>query len=209
MSDSPHKENTPQKPIREKARPSSGKAKNKLAYGVVIVTAILAVIGLIYFGSVLVSEYYAALRSNSINNTGGKDGEDSGEPISILPQPPGGVTIIEKQAELQAPVIAPGAPIASGSQLAQGYGMELGFALSFSDLTNRFAKIVADNGPENFQRLEPRAVLTDTVTGLAAKLLVGPFDKEQDAKEACEVLLLPEDIVCVATRFEGELIARE
>ena len=87
--------------------------------------------------------------------------------------------------------------------------MDLGAADSFIDLTRRFATIVAENGENNFLRLEPRAVLRETVNGLEARLLVGPFDSEAEAAEACEVLILREGVVCTAQPFEGELIARE
>ena len=136
--------------------------------------------------------------------------QDDGAPVSILPGEPEGVTILEKQADAEGgSPVPPSAPVAQGAGIATGFAMDLGAADSFLELTRRFAAIVAENGENNFQRLEPRAVLRETVNGLEARLLVGPFDSEAEAADACEVLILEEEISCAAQPFEGELIARE
>jgi hypothetical protein len=132
------------------------------------------------------------------------------EPISILPEMPEGTTIMEKQPDASTSINGfASAPVAQGADIASGYAVDLGKGLSFLELSKRFASIVEENGPENFRRLEPRAILIDTVTGLEARLLVGPFETERAASEACEVLLLPDQLGCKPTQFEGELIARQ
>lgn len=142
------------------------------------------------------------------------DTGQSGTPISILPEQPAGVTVIEKQPETgagnsQASISAPTAPIAQGANLARGFAMDLGAADAFLELSQRFANIAEVNGQENFVRLEPRAVLRDTLSGLEARLLVGPFETENAAGEACSVLILDPEIECSVAPFEGELIPRQ
>lgn len=186
----------------------------------VLVIALLALAGLLTFawniGSRLLdgSSKQSAERLEPAETEPDAPEEDNLEPVSILPQsariPSEGTTILEKRPDEGAQVSGFGAaPVAQGADIASGYAMDLGKADSFFDLSKRFAVIVTDNGPENFQRLEPRAVLIDTVAGLEARLLVGPFEDEDSAAEACSVLALPEDIECQPTLFEGELIARQ
>lgn len=147
-------------------------------------------------------------------NAAGQQGEqDDGKPISILPEKNGedfGVTILQKQPETDdegKPVTL--APIAQGADIASGFAMDLGAADSYLELSRRFADIANVNGPENFRRLEPRAVLRETVTGLEARLLVGPFETRKEATEACAILVLDASLECLPTEFEGELIPRD
>ncbi len=137
-------------------------------------------------------------------------GTDPGAPISLLPREPGGVTILEKQAEPPGENnMAALAPVAQGAEAASGFAMDLGNADSFLELTRRFVSIAEINGAENFLRLEPRAVLRETVDGLEARLLVGPFRTQSAAEDACSVLILDPDTPCLAAPFEGELIPRQ
>lgn len=182
--------------------------KQKLPF-LVKLLAVLAILGLLAFAGVIASQL---LEKTSIyKDTSRQETENtSNEPISIIPIKPDGITILEKQPELTttSPQIAL-APIAQGSEIASGFAMDLGASDSFFDLTRRFVDLSAANGVENFQRLEPRAVLRETVTGLEARLLIGPFETEPQAKEACNVLILPEGETCIAVIFQGDLIARE
>lgn len=188
--------------------------------GFVVAAAIAAAAGLLLFAAVLAWElaHTGADEPATTATTGqapvdtatapAQDGAQEGEPVSLLPAEPEGVTILEKRAETGGATITL-APVAAGAQLASGHAMDLGSALSFQELTARFSEIAQTNGPENFQRLEPRAILRDTAEGLEARLLVGPFDNEQDAGEACEVLILPRGVTCRPAPFEGELIPRD
>ncbi len=151
-------------------------------------------------------------------NRNGNPASDPGEnsdrkPLSILPDKIGndiGVTILQKQPETDdegKPVTL--APIAQGADIASGFAMDLGAANSFLELSRRFADIAAVNGPENFRRLEPRAILRETVSGLEARLLVGPFETRKEAGEACAILVLDAALECLPADFEGELIPRD
>ncbi|MFZ1814513.1 MAG: SPOR domain-containing protein [Rhizobiaceae bacterium] len=135
---------------------------------------------------------------------------DPNAPISILPRQPDGITIAIKQPaaeNLTAQLIAP--PVAEGLDQARGYAVDLGSALSFAELSTRFAEIAANNAEAGLDQLEPRATLSDTVNGLEARLLVGPFASGEEALEACARIALPAGIECKAVEFRGELIARE
>jgi hypothetical protein len=172
-----------------------------------------AILALLTFAGVIAGQIFnkISIQSESSKDASRQNNENlANEPISILPETPDGITILQKQPELAetAPQIAL-APIAQGSEIASGFAMDLGPSDSFLDLTRRFVEITASNGIENFQRLEPRAVLRETVTGLEARLLVGPFDTEQQAKEACSILILPDEGSCNAVLFQGDLIDRE
>lgn len=95
------------------------------------------------------------------------------------------------------------------SKLTEGFAMQLGSAKTVLELSHRFNRIAADNNPKNFERLQPRAIFAETVSGLQAFLLVGPFDNEKDVLEACEVLILNEAVECKPRLFEGEAIPRQ
>jgi hypothetical protein len=133
--------------------------------------------------------------------------------VPILPEEPAGTTVIVKVpdpqvvAEKQAENIA--APVASGSQVANGYSIDLGAAQSFTALSRRFGEIARANQEIGFDALEPRATLKDTPQGLEARLVVGPFATEAEAVRTCEQIALPAGIECRAAPFEGELIARQ
>jgi hypothetical protein len=90
-----------------------------------------------------------------------------------------------------------------------GFAIDLGGAQSFSDLSARFARIAAENAELGLEKLHPRSVLRDTVDGLEARLLVGPFDSEAAAAAACATLALPADAECAPSAFGGVAIARE
>ncbi|MGB7286335.1 MAG: hypothetical protein WBC71_05340 [Salaquimonas sp.] len=169
----------------------------------------LAVVGLVIFVAVIAMKLTTDKEAQPVPQTTSLQEEDT-SPISILPLEPGGVTILQKQPETNEP-LAPIAlaPIAQGADVATGFGIDVGSADSFLDLTRKFAELVTINGPENFQRLEPRAILRETLTGLEARLLIGPFETAVQAVEACNVLILSDEIPCTAEIFQGELIARE
>jgi hypothetical protein len=140
----------------------------------------------------------------------------TGDPVSILPKEPAGTTIIVKQPEAPAatqpeakPADLPAAPVASGSQMGSGYSMDLGAALSFTELSRRFGEIARANQEIPFDALEPRATLKDTAQGLEARLVVGPFATEAEARQTCEQIALPAGIECRPAPFEGELISRQ
>lgn len=219
MSDSQAKENISKQPIAKKiiSDPIGKPVKFSTANIPVIAYVIIAIaaIGILWFASLLYDEYKSSLSNEktSLERVNGKlvtdKDKNNAAPTSILPAVPEGVTIIEKQTELSTNGPTPQISVTSGAASGTGYAMELGSALSFAELSARFAVILSNNGVENFNKLEPRAVLTETVSGLEAKLLVGPFENEQLAVEGCEVLVLPSDVTCKTSRFEGELIARE
>lgn len=217
MSDSQAKENNSKQPSAKKiiSDPIGKPVKFSIANIPVIAYLIgaIAVIGILWFAALLFDEYKYSKNSEKTSlerlNGNATLEKSKASPTSILPESPEGVTVIEKQAELSKSVPTPQISVTSGAASGTGYAMELGSALSFSELSARFAVILSNNGVENFNRLEPRAVLTETVSGLEAKLLVGPFENEQLAIEGCEVLVLPSDVTCKTSRFEGELIARE
>ena len=172
----------------------------------------MAVLGLVIFAAVIGNQLLRGNSSKETTQLAGKPAntENSNQPVSILPAKPDGITIVEKQPETpdpSAPVAL--APIAQGSDIATGFAMDMGPADSYLELSRRFAELANLNGVENFQRLEPRAVLRETVTGLEARLLIGPFDTEKQADEACSVLVLPDEASCNAVLFQGDLISRE
>lgn len=130
------------------------------------------------------------------------------EPIALVA--PSGVTVVEREPEVASVPQAPtAAPVAEGITNPSGFAIELGSALSFAELSARFARISSQNAEAEFDRLEPRVTLKDTQTGLEARLLVGPFGSAEEAGAVCAVLALPAGIACRAVPFEGELIARE
>lgn len=130
-----------------------------------------------------------------------------GEPIDIAPGTASdGVTVLVKQPD-PAPVEI--APVASGSQVGNGWSVDLGGALSFSDLSRRFADVALTNQEIPFDRLEPRATIRETAQGLEARLLVGPFANAEEAQAVCDSIALPADVPCRPATFEGELISRE
>jgi hypothetical protein len=216
MPDSPKEKNTPEPVATPIGQPDKhGNTSSKMPMPV-FVLAVAAVLALIVFGWIVANEM---LNGKPLPNTSLSTGlpksdpntnNDTGDaPLSILPGEPAGVTLLEKQPEPSGPAARQLAPIAQGADVATGFAMDLGAASSFLELSRRFSSITLTNGPENFQRLEPRAILTDTVTGLEARLLVGPFETESEAGDACSILQLPEGITCKTALFEGELIARE
>ena len=178
-----------------------------------MILGIMAVLGLLIFAAVIGNQLLQKM-------TTGKETtqltpvpavkEQDNQPVSILPDKPDGITIVEKQPETpdpSAPVAL--APVAQGSDIATGFAMDMGPADFYLELSRRFAELANLNGVENFQRLEPRAVLRETVTGLEARLLIGPFDTEKQADEACSILVLPEKASCNSVLFQGDLISRE
>ena len=151
-----------------------------------------------------------------------KDPADA-PPVPSLAKPPAGTTVIpRKQAAKLPPVAAEpvradvpttatdveqGTAPAATPQL--GYGIELGAARSFGELSRRFAQIADANQEAAFDQLEPRATLADTPDGLEARLLVGPFATVDDAETTCGQLALPAGISCRPVGFAGEVIARQ
>lgn len=135
--------------------------------------------------------------------------QDQG-PIPLLPREPDGVTIVPKQTDNDAaPLSGVDALPGANPDIADGFAIELGSALSFAELSARFAQLASQNAEAGLDQLEPRATLVETATGLEARLLVGPYDTEEAASQACLSIALPQGIVCKATPFKGELISRE
>lgn len=135
-----------------------------------------------------------------------------GEPVPVLPKEPAGTTILVKKAEPpspEQPAPAPAAPAESSEQFAKGYSIDLGSALSFSELSRRFGEIARSNQEIPFDTLEPRATLTDTPQGLEARLIVGPFTTKAEAEDICARIALPAGVQCSTAPFEGELISRQ
>ncbi len=134
------------------------------------------------------------------------------EPIPVLPKEPAGTTILVKKPEPsipEEPAPAPAPAVQSSQQLANGYSIDLGAALSFSELSRRFGEIARSNQELPFDTLEPRATLKDTPQGLEARLVVGPFATEAEAAEICGKIALPSGVECNPAPFEGELISRQ
>lgn len=136
--------------------------------------------------------------------------EDAETSIPILPREPEGVTVMNKRDETRlAPETAVPIPEPVESTTATGFGISLGTAASFSALSQRFADITETNAEMLFDQLEPRATLKDTENGLEAQLMIGPFATLEDAQQACANIALPANIICIAEKFEGELIERQ
>jgi hypothetical protein len=131
------------------------------------------------------------------------------EPAGPGSADPGGVTVAVKQNDPEK--IAPEILEKHQAQTKEvpGFAINLGSAQSFSELSRRFAEIAAQNAELQFDRLEPRATLTETIDGLEAQLLVGPFETLQLAEQACASIALPSGVDCSAAKFAGDLIARE
>ncbi len=147
------------------------------------------------------------------SNSPGNDASQYAKPVDISPQTDqdAGVTVLAMQMPEKTVQAEPVyAPLPGSVVKAEGYAMELGSALSFAELSARFAQIVSlNNNIGAFDRLDPRAVLKDTMTGLEAILLVGPFETEADAGTACKAIRKPEGLGCTAVEFDGVLIDRE
>ena len=188
-------------------------AKSNMLPLPILVVTILAILGLFAFIGIIGYEYINSNQKNSakLSQVGTEQSNGlSEETVSILPEKPDGITILEKQLDQVEPadeIIL--SPSTQGSSLVTGFAADLGSALSFRELSDRFALIVETNGVENFTKLEPRAVLKETVNGLEARLFVGPFKSEADVIEACQVIERGEDIPCSPVIFEGELISRQ
>jgi len=210
MSDSPKEKNTHEPSVTPIGQPAThGNTSARMPFAV-IVLGVAILLALVVFGWVVTSQMLHGRNGQLPASTSDPlTDADSDQPISILPGEPAGITLWEKQPETSNQPVIQLAPVAQGADVATGFAMDLGPADSFLELSRRFAGITLDNGPENFQRLEPRAVLRDTITGLEARLLVGPFTDETEAAEACAILLLPQGVECRPAVFEGELIARE
>ena len=171
MSDSPDKENKGANGASNP--PAAGKkpARIPLPFTILI---LLLVSGIVLFAILFALQFFytrnlgnslpssvTGTQKESSSNTGANTGGDDGAPISILPEQPGGVTILEKQAESTGgESAAPSAPVAQGAGIATGFAMDLGAADSFIDLTRRFATIVAENGENNFLHFMPADVRT-------------------------------------------------
>lgn len=136
-------------------------------------------------------------------------GPANASPIPLTPQSAvvsnDGVTVVTRE-QTGTPSAA---PVAQGADRPDGFAIELGAALSFGELSARFARIAGQNAEAEFDRLEPRATLKDTETGLEARLLVGPFGNSGAAEATCSTLALPAGINCRVVPFEGELISRQ
>lgn len=224
MSDSRHKENVEAgkapKPVsaqpainpqkgRKPGTPEKQTEPGGKTWPIWLLSA-LVVLALAGFVWILASQLFLNPQVREANQeTRTTSAEEGSAPLSIIPEESTGVTILEKQPETGNEGQATGlAPVAQGADIASGFAMDLGAADSFLELSRRFAAIADLNGPENFQRLEPRAVLRDTVNGLEAHLLVGPFETQKEASEACAILVLDEAMPCGTATFEGELIPR-
>ena len=152
---------------------------------------VLAVAGMIFLGGDL-RDYLSF---------GGSSATPAGEP---------GVTVLDRQPYDRNASAPPPAPQAKrAAAVPSEFAMELGGAQSFSALSVRFAEIAGQNAEAGFDRLQPRATLKETMEGLEARLLVGPFQTRQAALAACNELALPRNILCRAVPFEGEAIARQ
>ena len=217
MSDSFKEENKPalkiQEPSSVKQKTKTSQANSSLLPIPILIITILAFLGLIAFIGILAYEYLSVAQKNSskLSPAGIEQSNKlADEPISILPEKPDGITILQKQPDQsdQSNEIT-ASPTPQGASLVTGFAADLGAALSFRELTDRFALIVEINGAENFNKLDPRAVFKETLSGLEARLLVGPFKNEQDVIEACQIIERGEDIPCSPVLFEGELIARQ
>ena len=213
MSDSPTEENKPlpstsdgnKAPLMRPVPQEPEKTKLPTALKLI---ALLAAIAVIAFVFVIASQLSKTPQNQTATNT---DDENSQlEPLSILPIQPEGTTVLAKQPdqdENQGTAIF--APIAQGGDIATGFAIDMGATDSYIELSGKFAEIVETNGAENFQRLEPRAILRETVSGLEARLLIGPFETLEQAKEACDALILPPDTPCIPDTFQGDLIPRQ
>ncbi|MEM7464119.1 MAG: hypothetical protein AAF362_15720 [Pseudomonadota bacterium] len=132
------------------------------------------------------------------------------ETVPLLPRQPEGVTVMNKRDESRlSPEPTIEIPQTGEAATATGYGINLGSAASFSALSRRFAEISEANAEMLLDQLEPRASLKDTEDGLSAQLMIGPFATLQEAQQACANIALPAEIVCIAEKFEGELIERQ
>ncbi len=120
-----------------------------------------------------------------------------------------GVTILSKEGGQAEPQAFPGTLVDSQSNPATGFAIDLGAAMSFSELSRRFADIEQLNAEAGFENLQPRAIITDAANGIEARLLVGPFDSMAQAQEICAAIALPDGVDCSARAFAGEVISRQ
>jgi hypothetical protein len=200
--------------------------RRRLIYAILGVTAVFFVAGAVSAVLISVQQPRTAPDINARSASTGvpvppKETADTA-PDGPLAKVPEGMTVIpKKQAATQVPVAAepvPAAvqtteeadPVAAPAATQQlGYGIELGAARSFGELSRRFAEIADANQEAAFDQLEPRATLADTPDGLEARLLVGPFATLDDAESTCGQLALPAGISCRPVGFAGEVIARQ
>lgn len=135
--------------------------------------------------------------------------DDAAEPVQILPRQPDGVTIIIKQPSDDEETSNTPGPLVEPVRKLDGFGIHLGTAQSFSQLSARFVEIGQINQELLLDQLEPRATLEETENGLKARLMVGPFGSMEEARTICANIALPSGIECEAGPFRGEVIARE
>jgi hypothetical protein len=130
-------------------------------------------------------------------------------PTAIQTAEPTGVTPKDKPdtARLEPSANTP-APVRSSPSAATGFGIDLGAAPTFGELTLRFAEIAATNAEMLLDQLELRAILSETTNGQEARLMIGPFETLEEAQTTCANIALPADIQCSARKFEGELLER-
>ena len=131
-------------------------------------------------------------------------------PVAATPSEPAGVTVLVKEPgtrRAETPILT--APAGGNAGLSANYAIDLGGAPSFDALSARFADIARLNAEIDFDQLEPRTVLRETLDGIEARLLVGPFDTISQARKVCGNIALPARVDCQPVRFAGELIARQ
>lgn len=128
-------------------------------------------------------------------------------PIAIQAAEPTGVTVKDKLDEerIQSSTGTP-ALINSNPSASTGFGIDLGAAPSFGELSRRFVEIAETNAEMLLDQLEPRATLSETTNGLEARLMIGPFETLEEAQTTCANIALPADIKCIARKFEGQPI---
>jgi len=199
MADSRRKLNTPRlRPVKPLLIPEIARDPDETV-GCLRYTVLAAIVLLfLALAGVIATFAYVQFEQRTARPAGGSD------------PGPGGVTVAIKQSdpEKTAPEFVqehqPAPP-----QEVPGYAMNLGSAQSFSELSQRFAEIAAQNAELQFDRLQPRATLAETIDGLEAQLLVGPFESMEQAAQACANIALPSDIECRPAKFSGDLISRE
>jgi hypothetical protein len=163
--------------------------------------SVLAAIGLLVLALVAVVAVFVVVQMEQ---------RTKAAPNANAPLPPGGITVAVKQIDpaLTVPQLEKLDGTGEPAPVA-GFAIDLGSALSFGDLSRRFAEIASQNAELQLDRLEPRATLKETIDGLEARLLVGPFETMAEAIDTCRNIALPSGIECRAVNFSGARIARE
>ncbi len=189
------------RPVRE---PALLRLVKRSLLGLAVLFLILVtILALLLAWSLLTGDDIANRASDPANIENGDGG------ASTQAQQGDGVTILHKEGGQAEPQAFPGTLIDRQTNPATGFAVDLGAAMSFSELSRRFADIERLNAEAGFENLQPRAIIADSASGIEARLLVGPFESIAAAQAICAAIALPDGVECNAREFAGEVISRQ